>query len=55
MKINILVESLLKLKNEGCEDVTLDPRQFKYTDKYGYLNLRDNEGRLRQKIRITRK
>ena len=24
-------------------------------DKYGYLNLRDSEGNLRQKIRIIRK
>ena len=55
MKIDDLLTNLLKLKNEGCKDVTIDPRKSKVCDKYGYLNLRDSEGNLRQKIRIIRK
>ena len=55
MKIDDLLTELLKLKNEGCKDVTIDPRKSKVCDKYGYLNLRDSEGNLRQKIRIIRK
>ena len=55
MKIDDLLTSLLKLKNEGCKEVTIDPEISKVCDKYGYLNLRDSEGNLRQKIRIIRK
>ena len=55
MNINDLIISLIKLKNEGCKDVTIDPRKSKVCDKYGYINLRDSEGNLRQKIRIIRK
>ena len=55
MNIDDLLTSLLKLKNEGCKEVTINPRQSRVCDKYGYLNLRDSEGNLRQKIRITRK
>ena len=55
MNINDLIISLIKLKNEGSKDVTIDPEKSKVCDKYGYLNLRDSEGNLRQKIRIIRK
>ena len=55
MKIDDLLTELLKLKNEGCKDVTIDPRKSKVCDGYGYLNLRDSEGNLRQKIIIIRK
>ena len=55
MNIDDLLTALLKLKNEGCKEVTIEPRQSKAHIKYGYLNLRDNDGRLRQKIRIIRK
>ena len=55
MNIDDLLTSLLKLKNEGSEEVTIDPEKSKVCDKYGYLNLRDSEGNLRQKIRIIRK
>ena len=55
MKINELIISLIQLKNEGCKEATIDPRKSKVCDRYGYLNLRDSEGNLRQKIRIIRK
>ena len=55
MNIDDLLTTLLKLKNEGCKEVTIDPEKSKVCDKYGYLNLRDSEGNLRQKIRIRRK
>ena len=55
MNINELIISLIKLKNEGCKEVTIDPEKSKVCDKYGYLNLRDSEGNLIQKIRIIRK
>ena len=55
MNINDLIISLIKFKNEGCKDVTIDPEKSKVCDIYGYLNLRDSEGNLRQKIRIIRK
>ena len=55
MNINELIISLIKLKNEGSEEITIDPEKSKVCDKYGYLNLRDSEGNLRQKIRIIRK
>ena len=54
MNINDLIISLIKLKNEGCKDVTIDPRKSKVCDKYGYLNLRDSEGNIIQKIRLIR-
>ena len=55
MNIDDLLTSLLKPKNEGCKDVTIDPEKSKVCDIYGYLDLRDSEGNLRQKIRIIRK
>ena len=55
MNINDLIISLIQIKNEGGEEVTIDPRKSKVCDRYGYLNLRDSEGNLRQKIRIIRK
>ena len=55
MNIDDLLTALLKLKSEGCKEVTIDPRKSKVCDRYGYLNLRDSEGNLRQKIRIIRK
>ena len=50
-----VITALLKFKNEGCKDVTIDPRKSKVCDRYGYINLRDKDGNLRQKIRIIRK
>ena len=55
MNIDDLITSLLKLKNEGCKEVTIDPRKSKVCDRYGYLNLRDEEGNIIEKIRIIRK
>ena len=55
MNIDDLLTALLKLKNEGCKEATIDPEKSKVCDRYGYLNLRDKEGNLRQKIRIIRK
>ena len=55
MKIDDLLTELLRLKNEGVKEVTIDPRPSKVCDRYGYLNLRDGEGGLKQKIRIIRK
>ena len=55
MNINELIISLIKLKNEGCKEATIDPEKSKVCDRYGYLNFRDSEGNLRQKIRIIRK
>ena len=55
MKIDDLLTELLRLKNEGVKEVTIDPRPSKVCDRYGYLNLRDSEGGLKQKIRIIRK
>ena len=55
MNINDLIISLIKLKNEGCKDVTIDPKNSKVCDKYGYLNLRDSEGNLIKMIRLIRK
>ena len=55
MKIDDLLTELIKLKNNGAKEVTIDPRQSKVCDRYGYLNLRDGEGGLKQKIRIIRK
>ena len=54
MKIDDLLTDLLKLKNEGCKEVTIDPEKSKVCDKYGYLNLRDSEGNILQKIRLIR-
>ena len=55
MKIDDLLTELLKLKNEGVKEITIDPRPSKVCDRYGYLNLRDGEGGLKQKIRKIRK
>ena len=55
MKIDDLLTELIKLKNNGVKEVTIDPRPSKVCDRYGYLNLRDGEGGLKQKIRIIRK
>ena len=55
MKIDDLLTELLRFKNEGLKEITIDPRQSKVCDRYGYLNLRDGEGELKQKIRIIRK
>ena len=55
MKIDDLLTELLRFKNEGVKEVTIDPRQSKVCDRYGYLNLMDGEGELKQKIRIIRK
>ena len=55
MNIDDLLTTLLKFKNEVCKEVTIDPRKSKVCDRYGYLNLRDSEGNLRQKIRSIRK
>ena len=55
MKIDDLLTELLRFKNEGLKEITIDPRQSKVCDRYGYLNLSDGDGGLRQKIRIIRK
>ena len=55
MRIDDLLTELLRLKNEGVKEVTREPGPAKVCDRYGYLNLRDGEGGLRQKIRIIRK
>ena len=55
MNIDNLLKVLLKLKKEGSKEVTIDPEKSKVCDKYGYINLRDSEGNLIQKIRIIRK
>ena len=55
MNIDDLLTTLLKLKNEGCKEATIDPRKSKVCDKYGYLNLRDSEGNLIKMIRLIRK
>ena len=55
MNIDDLLTTLLKFKNEGSKEVTIDPEKSKVCDIYGYLNLRESEGNLRQKIRIIRK
>ena len=55
MKIDDLLTELIKLKNNGVKEVTIDPRQSKVCDRYGYLNLMDGEGGLKQKIRIIRR
>lgn len=55
MRIDDLLTELLRFKNEGVKEVTIDPRPSKVCDRYGYLNLRDGEGGLKQKIRIIRK
>ena len=55
MNIDDLIISLIKLDRMGCTEVTIDPEKSKVCDRYGYLNLRDSEGNLRQKIRIIRK
>lgn len=54
MKIDDLLTNLLKLKNEGSKEVTIDPENSKVCDRYGYLNLKDNEGNIIQKIRLIR-
>ena len=54
MNIDDLLTTLLKLKNEGCKEATIDPRKSKVCDRYGYLNLRDSEGNIIQKIRLIR-
>ena len=54
MNIDDLLTALLKLKNEGCKEATIDARKSKVCDKYGYLNLRDSEGNIIQKIRLIR-
>ena len=35
MNINDLIISLIKLKNEGCKEVTIDPRKSKVCDWKG--------------------
>ena len=55
MKIDDLLTELLRLKNEGVKEVTIDPKPSIVCDRYGYLNLRDGDGGLKQKIRIIRK
>ena len=52
MKIDDLLTELIKLKNNGVKEVTIDPRQSKVCDRYGYLTLMDGEGGLKHKIRI---
>ena len=41
MRIDDLLTELLRLKNEGVKEVTIDPRPSKVCDRYGYLNLMD--------------
>ena len=55
MNIDDLLTALLKFKNEGCKDVTIDPKKSKVCDRYGYITLRAKDGNLRQKIRSIRK
>ena len=55
MNINELIISLIKLDRMGCTEVTIDPEKSKVCDRYGYLNLRDKEGNIIQKIIIIRK
>ena len=55
MKIDDLLTELLRFKNEGVKEVTIDPRQSKVCDRYGYINLWDNKEELKRKIRIIRR
>ena len=55
MEINNLLTELIKLKNEGVKEVTIDPIPSKVCDIYMCLNLWDSKGELIRKIRIIRK
>ena len=55
MKIDDLLTELIKLKNEGVKEVTIDPKPSMVYEVYGYINLWDSKGELIRKIRIIRK
>ena len=52
MKIDDLLTELIKLKNKGVKEVTIDPKPSIVYDAYGYINLFDNNEKLIRKIRI---
>ena len=55
MKIDDLLTELIKLKNEGVKEVTIDPNPSKVCEIYGFINLWDSKEELKRKIRIVRK
>ncbi len=55
MKIDDLLTELIKLKNEGVKEVTIDPKPSMVYDIYGCINLWDNNEKLIRKIRIIRR
>ena len=55
MKIDDLLTELLRLKNEGVKEVTIDQKPSIVHDAYGYINLFDNNEKLIRKIRIIRR
>ena len=55
MKIDDLLTELIKLKNKGVKEVTIDPKPSIAYDAYGYINLFDNNEKLIRKIRIIRR
>ena len=46
---------LLKFKNSGVKEISIDKELSKVCDIYGFIDLRDNEGKVIKKIRIIRK
>ena len=55
MKIDDLLTELIKLKNNGVKEVTIDQKPSIVHDAYGYINLFDNNEKLIRKIRIIRR
>ena len=55
MKIDDFLTELLKFKNSGVKEVTIDKELSKVCDIYGFIDLRDNEGKVIKKIKIIRK
>ena len=54
MKVDDLITELLRAKNEGVKEITIDKNNSKVNSKYGYLICLDSDNRLRGKIRIIR-
>ena len=55
MKIGDFLTELLKFKNSGVKEISIDKELSKVCDIYGFIDLRDNEGKVIKKIRIIRK
>ena len=55
MKIDDLLTELIKLKNEGVKEVTIDPKPSMVYDICGWINLLDKNEKLIPTIRIIRK